>query len=1783
MILKTSDGGDNWYPQASGTTFNLNDVAFSSLNDGVIVGEASTLHFTSTGGNSWTAASISGNTNQRQLNGVDFSEDGSTAFAVGDDGLLLSSTNPGNWSLVSLPSAVGNTDLNAIELKDQVGYIVGDEGMILKSEDCLDPFNAWTVQQADNNEDWAGFTSGQNSDLNDVWFVDRETGYAVGNNGLILKTISGSDYWTARVSNTTNAINTIHLQNPTQGFLGGNDAYLHRLNDGTDRFSTRFWYDRLGRLVASQNAKQFAMSPHRYSYTGYDELGRIVEVGELASNTEPNETLLNQNNYPDNWNPNRTEVTQTVYDLPISPQINAQFGPLGQEYLRNRVATILFYDNFSSTSASDYRFASHYSYDIHGNVKVLLNENRDLTHLQQQFKRIEYDYDLVSGNVNEVRYQPGQCDQFYHRYHYDADNRIDSVWTSTDAIQWDMDARYNYYQHGPLARVELGDLQVQGVDYSYTLQGWIKGVNSNSLDADKDIGKDGLSSGSHQLVARDAYGLSLNYHQNDYQSIDPTAQNFLATITGTPLGNASNHLYNGNISKMVTSLTDITGTKLDVQGMAYQYDQLNRLVDAAAFASPDVASNNSFAGVTDHGDYHTEYTYDANGNIESLLRNGVSPAQQMDDMRYRYTEHGGEKINNRLHHVNDPVAATHYPNTDAPDREDIDDQGNYDSSHPSDWNYDYDEIGNLIQDKAEEIQSIEWTVYGKIKKVMRTSNNHNKADLEFAYGPSGNRILKLVKPRQAGVLQPQDKWKYTYYVRDASGNIMATYQRRVGAIASTPGWTVSDSLQLGDFHLYGSKRLGTETADRLLSHLSFSSPGLDSDGHYVLGTPINTAFSCTPDATHRLLGSKQYELSNHLGNVLATISDRKIAREQAGGFGYFDPHVQQYSDYYAFGMLMPGRNGGAYRFGFNGMERDDELKGDGNSLDFGARVYDSRLGRWLAVDRYKKEKPNVTPYSYVQNTPLFLNDPDGNDGEAVIIRNKDGNGGTIVIIATYYIIEGKVENSGFSKPKIHEIENLNDILNKQSLKVPRDVTFNGENLNGYNIKFDLNFVKVTSIEEANSKMNTVTHTYDIENDGEEGLAMIIRNNIIKNVKENKFNSDRINKETAKRHGADVKDMLGATGGINNQYISLKNLNRYNTGHSFQKSALHEIFHTLFFNKDGSYAGIGAGKTLKPTENDVMELINSIPKSSSLSEPIKPASNDINIDDKSEGSCFVTGTKILLRANEQKNIEKIVLSDSILVFDFTSSKLVRRKVINLLSPVHKNIIEIQFSDNTSNQNTFDHSYYTKAKGWASYKPQWTRERYHLDAKQLEVGDTVFKAVDGELKEVIVTLIEEQIGEVKTYNIIAEGGHNNYFANGILVHNETIDSTNTKASFGAVQGTDDPIRRLSIGNLVPLPTALMNPYSRHAQPPVSVAYYEADVLSYSDYYPFGMMMPGRQASDSVYRFGFSGMERDDEMGSEGINYNFKERIYSTQLGRFFSIDPLANSYPTQSPYSYAGNMPIIATDPSGKQIVIVGDAQYVEGVKKALAQMMRTKEGLRMVSALTSTKNNIIINYNPKAGKNKYFGDLYGQSNYYINFNPNDTEPFEDGTERRPETSLAHEFAHYELDISGNSDSREVTSEEGIFAQDESNDYYLKKAHAEEIIVVDKENKVRAGLNMSLRTNYSGIPIIGKKVSSSYGVFYDNDGNKHSALFFIDDPKFKPNYSYLENISSPIEMIKVHNEIKVTLGSNPLQYRASKKARENPVEKDKYGKFYLHGTHIEESDKVEIISSEEKNKK
>jgi RHS repeat-associated protein len=79
-------------------------------------------------------------------------------------------------------------------------------------------------------------------------------------------------------------------------------------------------------------------------------------------------------------------------------------------------------------------------------------------------------------------------------------------------------------------------------------------------------------------------------------------------------------------------------------------------------------------------------------------------------------------------------------------------------------------------------------------------------------------------------------------------------------------------------------------------------------------------------------------------------------------------------------MLKPGLNSNAntYRYGYNGKEMDNDVKGTGNSYDFGARIYDPRLGRWWSMDMYADITPAWTPYRFGYDNPIYWIDKDGN-------------------------------------------------------------------------------------------------------------------------------------------------------------------------------------------------------------------------------------------------------------------------------------------------------------------------------------------------------------------------------------------------------------------------------------------------------------------------------------------------------------------------------------------------------------------------------------------------------------------------------------------------------------------------------------------------------------------------------------------------------------------------------------------------------------------------------------
>jgi RHS repeat-associated protein len=95
--------------------------------------------------------------------------------------------------------------------------------------------------------------------------------------------------------------------------------------------------------------------------------------------------------------------------------------------------------------------------------------------------------------------------------------------------------------------------------------------------------------------------------------------------------------------------------------------------------------------------------------------------------------------------------------------------------------------------------------------------------------------------------------------------------------------------------------------------------------------------------------------------------------------------------------------------------------------------------------------------------------------------------------------------------------------------------------------------------------------------------------------------------------------------------------------------------------------------------------------------------------------------------------------------------------------------------------------------------------------------------------------------------------------------------------------------------------------------------------TDYSPFGVTLDGRTMQGDAYRYGFNGMEKDDEVKGEGNSVNYKYRMHDPRVGRFFAVDPLSPKYPHNSPYSFSEN-------------IIISHVE-LEGLEKALAKIGR----------------------------------------------------------------------------------------------------------------------------------------------------------------------------------------------------------------------------------------------------
>jgi RHS repeat-associated protein len=169
-------------------------------------------------------------------------------------------------------------------------------------------------------------------------------------------------------------------------------------------------------------------------------------------------------------------------------------------------------------------------------------------------------------------------------------------------------------------------------------------------------------------------------------------------------------------------------------------------------------------------------------------------------------------------------------------------------------------------------------------------------------------------------------------------------------------------LYLIEQNLYGSSRLGVKNLAILAQ--------IDTQKLQI---------SDTLRILEERVGAKNYELSNHLGNVLATVSDKTIFNTD-----HYNGIVYSAQLYYPFGWEIPTLSYTAkkYRFGFNGKEDDREW----HAQDYGFRLYTPREARFISVDPITAEYPELTPYQFASNSPIAGIDLDGLEFTAATVN-----------------------------------------------------------------------------------------------------------------------------------------------------------------------------------------------------------------------------------------------------------------------------------------------------------------------------------------------------------------------------------------------------------------------------------------------------------------------------------------------------------------------------------------------------------------------------------------------------------------------------------------------------------------------------------------------------------------------------------------------------------------------------------------------------------------------------
>ena len=493
------------------------------------------------------------------------------------------------------------------------------------------------------------------------------------------------------------------------------------LSTSPDHGSSELKYNLEGAIRFSQNALQKLKGS--YSYTNYDNYGRIVQSGEYLPSgvgsvkfESITSSMLEASGLPSTVG-TQSDVIETYYDEADRSHGLAAYTQ-DSYFLGGTVSYTEKYSQLTGNIKDETKLVNRtwFNYDGDGNIVWSISNVPGLG-----IKTIDYTYDEY-GRVLKSVYQKGTASEtFVHYYEYQLDGNLKKVYTNTvdNSSSKVIHANYSYYLTGPLKRIEYGD-KLQGLDYVYTIDGKLKSINNANiaLDGSNDPGKDGNNG-----FARDIFSINLEYFDNDY-SRSSVNINGIQSASGPKK-------YAGTVNGLSWQ-TQKSGstTAVDPSVMnVFNYDTQGQLL-TSIWGTPNYAAK-TFTAQT-NVNQERGLRYDGHGNLLALQRTDAS-GTLVNNFNYIY-----QANTNKL------ISVTGYAN------------------------YTYDAIGQLAsQVKGTSGMYMDYDVSGKVTKIYSDAGK-TIIILSFAYDNVGNRILK--RDHLTGL--------ETWYSYDAGSTIMAIFDKQ---------------------------------------------------------------------------------------------------------------------------------------------------------------------------------------------------------------------------------------------------------------------------------------------------------------------------------------------------------------------------------------------------------------------------------------------------------------------------------------------------------------------------------------------------------------------------------------------------------------------------------------------------------------------------------------------------------------------------------------------------------------------------------------------------------------------------------------------------------------------------------------------------------------------------------------------------------------------------------------------------------------------------------------------